>query len=219
MTNNSKVSVFSVDRSQFVREGIEALLASSDDLQYVGGSEGGKGTVDAIKKSSADVVLIDVNTYSPKVVEICYDIAKENPNTKMLCLLTEASRGVVDECMTTGSIGIMVKECSFDELSAAIRKISGGERCYGPKITAVLARNYADQVIYGSKRTNRLTDRDRNVIRMTANGKSVIQISEIIGKSSKTVDAARRNVMIKLDIKSIAELTKFAIKHGLASLD
>ena len=219
MSKKGKVSVFVVDRSQFVREGIEALISSNDDLQYVGGSEGGKSTVEAIKKSSADVVLVDVNTYSPKQVEICYGIAKENPDTKMFCLLTEAARGVVDECMTAGAIGIMVKECSFDELSAAIQKVAGGERCYGPKITAVLARNYADQVIYGSKRTKRLTDRDRNVIRMTANGKSVIQIAEIIGKSSKTVDAARRNVMIKLDIKSIAELTKFAIKHGLASLD
>lgn len=219
MSQKDKISIFVVDRCQFVREGLEALLASSDDTQYVGGADGGKGTVEAIKKSSADVVLVAVNTYSPKQVEICYGITKESPNTKLLCLLTEATRGVVDECMTAGAIGIMVKECSFDELSAAIRKIHGGERCYGPKITAVLARNYADQVIYGSKRTNRLTDRDRNVIRMTANGKSVIQISEIIGKSSKTVDAARRNVMIKLDIKSIAELTKFAIKHGLASLD
>ncbi len=219
MSKKGEISVFIVDRSQFVREGIGSLMADRNDMQYVGGTDGSKGTVEAIKKSSADVVLVDVNTYSPKQVEICHGIAKASQETKMLCLLTEAARGVVDECMTAGATGIMVQECSFDELTAAIRKVHDGERCYGPQITAVLARNYADQVIYGSKKTKRLTDRDRNVIRLTANGKSVIQIAEIIGKSSKTVDAARRNVMIKLDIGSIAELTKFDIKHGLASLD
>ncbi len=219
MSQKSKISVFVVDRSLFVCEGLEALLAGTADMQYAGGADGSKGTLEAIKKSSADVVLVDVNTYSPKQVEICYGIVKDNPEAKLFCLLTEAARGVVDECMTAGATGVMVKESSFADLAAAIRKISGGERYFGPNITAVLARNYADQVIYGSKRTNRLNDRERNIIRMTANGKSVIQIAEIIGKSSKTVDAARRNSMIKLGIGSIAELTKFAIKHGLASLD
>lgn len=219
MSQKDKISVFVVDRCQFVREGVEALLVNRNDIQYVGGADGGKGTVEAIKKSSADVVLVAVNTYSPKEVDICYGIAKKSPNIKMLCLLTGAARGVIDKCINAGTTGILVKESSFDELATAIRNVCGGERYFGPKITAVLARNYADQAVYGSKQTKTLTDRDRNVIRLTANGKSIIRIAEIIGKSSSNIGAIRQQIMSNLGIKSIAELTKFAIKHGLASLD
>lgn len=214
-----KTSVFVVDRCLFSREGLKALLAGIDDIKYVGGADGSKDTLEDIKKSSPDVVLIAVNTYSPKQVGTCYEIVKGNPNTKLFCLLTEAARDVIDECMNAGANGAMVEQCSFEELTGAIRKVSGGEQYFDSNIASVLASNYADQLLYGSKQTEMLTDRERNIVRMTANGKSVIQIAEIIGKKNKTVHAARRMAMFKLGIGSIAELTKFAVKHGLASLD
>ena len=219
MSKKGKISVFVIDRSQFSREGLESLLAGIDDMKYVGGADGSKGTLEAIKKSSPNVVLIAVSTYSPKEVGICYEVVKKNPNTKLLCLLTEASRGVVDECITAGATGILVRESSFDELTRAIRKVSDRERYFGPKITAVLARNYTDQVVHGSKRTKRLTSKEQNVIRLTANGKSIIQIAKIIGSSSSNIGTVRQRIMVKLDITTIAELTKFAIKRGLSSLD
>ena len=219
MSKKGKISVFVIDRSQFSREGIEALLAGNDDMKYVGGSDGSKGTLESLKKSSPDVVLIAVNTYSPKQVGTCYEIVKENPDTKMLCLLTKAVRSVIDECMDAGAMGIMVEECSFEELTEAIRKISGGEQYFGPKIAAILANNYADQMLYGSKQTEMLTDKEQDVIRLTANGKSIAQIANIIGSSLSNIGAVRKRIMVKLNIATIAELTKFAIKHGLASLD
>ena len=219
MLQKNKISVFVVDRCQFVREGVEALLVNCNDMQYIGGTDGDKGAVEAIKESAADIALVEVNTYFPKQVDVCCEIVKENPEIRLVCLLTEAAIDAIDKCITAGATGVLAKECSFDELATAIRKVSSGERYFGPKITAVLALNYADQVIYGSKRVKMLTDWERNIIRLTANGKSIIQIAEIIGKSSSNIGAVRQQIMSKLGIKSIAELTKFAIKRGLASLD
>jgi len=214
------MDILVADDHGVMREGLKVLIDNQPGMKVVSEAEDGRRVVELAKQLSPDMIVMDIAMPNLNGVEATRLILEENPNIRIIALSVHSDKHFVTEMLKAGASGYVLKSCLFDEVLRAIQTVAGGDYYLSPKITDVVVDDYKYYMATLNKSSEiRLTTRERQVIQLLTEGKSTKQIALSLHVSPKTVDANRREVMNKLGIFSVAELTKYAIKEGLTSVE
>ena len=214
------MKVLIVDDHGIVRQGLRALIRKRSDVEVVGKAEDGKAAIDLASKLAPDVVIMDVTMPNLNGADATRAITRKNPNTKVIALSMHADETIVREMFKAGACGYVLKSYLFDELDKSLEAIKKGKHYMSPHIAVLIREDYAaskTKDTVGSRKS--LSERERQVLQLVAEGKSIKEISLQLHLSPKTTDAHRRRLMTKLGAASVADLIKYAIRKGLTSLD
>ncbi len=215
-----KKRILLADDHQIVREGLRSLFAKEEDLEVVAEAENGRKAVRLALDLAPDIVVMDVAMPDLNGIEATRQILTKLPSTKVLALSIHSNKRFVVEVLKAGASGYLLKDCAFEELVHAIRAVLANQSYLSPEITGAVI----DDVVRGAPVSDdaaslRLSNREREVLQLLAEGKSAREIAQSLHVSVKTIDTHRRHIMKKLNLHSVAELTKYAIREGLTSID
>jgi len=208
------------DDEGILRQGLSALIREQPDMEVVGEAQDGWEAVALAKKLKPDAVVMDISMPNLNGVDATRQILAENPNIKVVALSMHPDRHYVTEILKAGALAYVLKSYFVDELIKALHAAAAGEHYLSPQITDVLVDEIVNKTSANDRNgLGRLTDRQRQVLQLTAEGLSTKQIAMRLCISPKTADANRREIMNQLGIFSVAELTKYAIREGLTSAE
>jgi len=213
----AKIRVLVVDDHAILRDGIHALLALHDDIEVVGEATEGRDAIDKVCQFLPDVVLMDIAMPLMDGIEATRRIHKENPKVKVLILTQHDNREYILSSVKAGAAGCVPKRAVASELVSAIRVVHQGDSFLYPSVARVLIGDYLQQVEQDPY--ERLTNREREVLKLVAEGRTSQEIADLLCVSVKTVLGHRTKIMEKLDIHNRTELVKYAIRKGLISVD
>jgi DNA-binding NarL/FixJ family response regulator len=211
------IRILITDDHRIFRLGLRALLEQEPDLEVVGEAGNGEEAVRQVQKLRPDVVVMDVAMPVMNGVEAANHIMSISPETKILALSMFSDRRYVLNMFQAGASGYLLKDCAYEELLQAIRCVMAGKTYLPPDIAKIFVQGYQKGAISSNAAFSLLTSREREVLKLIAEGKSNAEIAVSLFISEKTVNSHRVNIMTKLEVYSIAELTKFALREGLTS--
>src|SRR5262245_27007154 len=212
-----KIGILLVDDHTVVRQGLRALLKSEEDIEVVGEAENGRQAVMAARKTSPDVVVMDIAMPLLNGLEATRQILKAQPNAKVLVLTSYGDDECVEQLMQAGAAGYLIKQTAANDLLKAIREVQRGNAFFSPAIAKRLRDQCRDAFTNGrtTKKPGELTTREAEVLQLIAEGFSNKQIAGELTISIKTVEKHRQQVMNKLGIHDVAGLTRYAISKGM----
>ena len=202
-----------VDDHAIVRESLRTVLEREPDIEVVGEAGDGVAALERVRELSPDLVLTDITMSGLDGIELARRIASERPEVKVLALSTHLDRRFVVQMLEAGALGYVNKAAGRDEVLQGIRAVAAGNRYLCQECAAMLVKSPADN---GTQA--KLGRREIEVLKMIARGETSTAIAESLYIAPGTVEVHRRNIMRKLDLHKIAELTQYAIREGLISL-
>ena len=215
-----KTTIVLVDDHTIIRKGLRALLAAQPDMEVVGEASNGLEAVRVCRELSPRVVIMDVAMPHLNGMDATRQIIGDRPDTRVIALSMHSDNQFIEGMLKAGACGYLIKDCMLEDLAQAIQAVLLGQTYLSPKIAGKVVRGYLSGLA-GEKETiqRELTHREREILQMIAEGSPTRRIAERLNVSAKTVETHRRNIMEKLDVHSIAELTKYAIRTGLTGLE
>ncbi len=214
-----KIKTLLAFKQKIMREGIRTLLEKYDDFEVVAEAGNGESTVVLTGEHKPDVVIMDVALPGLDGIETTRRIIDKAPGTKVIALTMNLEKCSVVEMLKAGTSGYVLMESAFDELVGAIHEVvSGSTYLSAPVIKMVLGEYVHKQLSEKVTIFSILTTREREVLKLVAEGRSTAQIATDINISVKTVDTHRQHIMDKLNIRGIADLTRYAIHEGISPL-
>lgn len=215
-----KIKVLIVDDHTLVRDGIRALLALVADINVVGEAANGKEALEKVKKLAPDVVLMDLAMPIMSGLEATRRIRKRFPGTKVLALTQYEDREYIVPTIEAGARGFVSKTAAFSELASAIQAVYQGGSFLSPMAAAAVVEECQQKVtIEGEKDPyQNLTDREREMLKLVAEGYTAKEIADMLVISLRTVETHKTNLMKKLNIHNKADLIRFAIRKGIITI-
>lgn len=214
-----KLKILLVDDHVILREGLRALLEKDPKLTVAGEAGNGAEAVRLAAELQPDLVIMDLTMPVMSGIDATREIIAKHPQIKVLALSMENDRTFVVEVLKSGATGYLLKDTAFAELLEAVMTVGRGETYLPRMITTLLVKEFLQCIpeevspVYET-----LSSREREILQLIAAGKSTKEIAHHLEVSIKTVDNQRYGIMQKLQLFSIAELTKFAVRHGLSNL-
>jgi two-component system response regulator NreC len=213
------IKIILADDHQIVRQGLRTLLAAEPDMQVVAEADNGRTTLKLVQELSPQVVIMDISMPDLNGIEATRQILSQSPEVKVIALSMHSDSLFVLNMLKSGASGYLLKDCALEELVKAIRIVVRQKTYLSPGVSDILIKDLASNWSAGtSSAFSVLTTREREVLQLMAEGKNTNQIADDLCVSVKTVEAHRKQIMNKLNIHSVAELTKYAIRQGLTSL-
>ncbi|MDY0354833.1 MAG: response regulator transcription factor [Sedimentisphaerales bacterium] len=214
------IRIVLADDHAIVRQGLSRAIQQEDDIEVVGQTSRGGDAVELVRTLRPDILITDISMPDLNGVEATRRIIGESPEMKVIALSMHSSRQFVIEMFRAGARGYLLKDCEYDELVTAIRTVAAGRTYVSPSIGDVIVEDLLGGAAAGAPSTSSvLTQREREVLQLMAEGRTTRQIALQLHISPKTVEAHRLRIMNKLDIDNVAQLTKYAIQEGLTSPD
>jgi len=214
------IKILIADDHKIMRDGLSSLLKKQPDMEVVGEAENGRTAVREAIALSPDVVIMDASMPELNGIDATHQILSHRPDTKILALSMYYDKQYVTNMLKAGASGYLIKDCAFDQLIQAIRTVVANHMYLSPKITAIVVGDYLNQVSQISKpQSSSLLPRERELLQLIAEGKTTKEIAERFFVSVKTIETHRRKIMKKLEVESVAELTKIAVQQGLTSIE
>ena len=214
-----QLNVMIADDHQIVRQGLRALLEREPDLRIAAEVNNGREALAAAESQPIDLAIMDVSMPGLNGIEATRKLLATTPRMKVIGLSMHTDRRFVSEMLKAGAAGFVSKDSAFEELVQAIRTVQSGQVYLSPSAAGVVVDDYVRQSGQPEASAfSSLTTREREVLQLMAEGRSTKQIAMDLGVSTKTVETHRRQIMEKLDLYSVAELTKYAIREGLTTL-
>ena len=214
------IRILLADDHKITRQGLRSLLEKQQDMEVVAEAENGRTAVRLAAEMAPDVVIMDLTMPDLNGVEATRQILDKSPDIKIIALSMHSDSLFVTEMLKSGAAGYLLKDCAFEELAKAIRTVIDGKTYLSPSISGVVVEDYIHRLSKTDfSSSDILSDREREVLQLMAEGNSTKQIALKLHISVKTVETHRRQIMSKLDIHTVAELTKYAIRKGLTSLE
>nr|HID59598.1 response regulator transcription factor [Desulfobacterales bacterium] len=215
-----KIRILLADDHKIMREGLRSLLEKESDLEVVAEAENGRRAVQLTLKFKPHIVIMDISMPDLNGIEATRQIIGELPDVKIICLSMHSDRRFVAGILKAGASGYLLKDCAFEELVYAVRTVVANRTYLSPAIADIVVEDYLRQLSRpDSSVSSVLTPREREVLQLLAEGWSTKQIASHLHVSFKTIETHRRQIMDKLGVHSIAELTKYAVREGLTSLE
>jgi DNA-binding NarL/FixJ family response regulator len=214
------IRIILADDHQIVRHGLRSLLALEPDMKIVAEADNGRTTLKLVQDFKPDVVIMDISMPELNGIEATRQIRATLPEVRVIALSMHSDSLFILNMLKAGASGYLLKDCALEELVKAIRTVVGQKTYLSPGISDIVIKDF----ISGWPRTEStafsvLTVREREVLQLMAEGRNTNQIAETLCVSIKTVEAHRKTVMNKLGVHSVAELTKYAIRQGLTTLE
>jgi len=214
------IRILLADDHAIIRQGLHSLLEKEPDVEVVGEAEDGRKALELVRELAPDIVIMDITMPNLNGIEATYEITHEFPKVKVIALSIHSDRRFVANMLKAGASGYILKECLFDEFVEAIRTVVAGNIYLSSRVAGTVVDDYVKRLLTVTNSwLAMLTEREREVLQLLAEGKSTKQIALELHVSTKTIEANRRQIMDKLDIHSVAELTKYAVREGLTSLE
>lgn len=211
------ITVFIADDHPVMREGLTHLLHAHADIRVVGVAANGRNAVWQVAQLHPDVLIADIAMPEMNGIEATRQIRERWPETRVVILSMHSTPDYIFDALEAGARAYLLKENAAGEIVNAVRAVHAGERYLCKKIADVLAEQVARRS--GPNPLGRLSQREREILQLLAEGRSSAEIAGRLSLSSKTVDTYRSRLMHKLQIHDVAGLVKFAIQHGLTTLD
>jgi two-component system response regulator NreC len=214
---NKKQRILIAEDHALLREGLRALLSSDPDLEVVGEASDGRAAVKLTGALSPDLVLMDLSMPGTDGTEAIIEIKKRYPATRMLVLTVHKTEEYIRNTLQAGADGYLLKDATYTELLIGVRSVLSGKTYLSPDVSAQVVSGYLSGKPDGktSSAWDTLTHREREVLKLIAEGRTNKYIADYICVSVKTVEKHRSNLMKKLDLHNAAGLTAFAIEKGL----
>jgi two-component system response regulator NreC len=214
------IRILLADDHKVLREGLRALLQRAEDMEIVAEAGDGRSTVALARELSPDLVVMDIGMGNVNGIDATREIAAICPGVKILALSMHGDEQFVTGMFAAGASGYLIKDCAAEELSLAIRTIVAGGTYLSPPISRVLVKEYVGRPSRGDLwASSVLTGKEREILQLLAEGKTSRQIASCLGMNVRTIEGHRRGIMRKLDIHTTAELTKYALRMGITSLE
>lgn len=217
----SKVKFIIVEDNQLFREGLKSLMAANTDYEFIGEAQDGLEAVQLVREKQPDFVLLDISMPKLNGISVIKEIKRMYPDIIVLALTIHESDEFVLQAFDAGANGYCAKDSSLQELQIAVQTVLEGKTYISPRVADKVMNGYLES----SKKLKRKTDwdtitqREREVLKLVAEGYKNRQIAEMLHISVKTVEKHRANIMKKLDLHSASELTAYAIEKKLVTRD
>lgn len=216
----STVTVLLADDHKIMRAGLRSILEKSAKVSVIAEAEDGRQAVKLANQLQPNLVIMDISMPKLNGIEATRQIMADLPDTKIIALSMHSDKRFLVEMYQAGAVGYLLKDCAAEELEQAIKTVAGNKRYLSPEIAGVLLEDYMDR--FQSKPADTplaLSNREREVLQLIAEGWSTKNIAEHLYISIKTAETHRRKIMKKLDLHSVADLTKYAVREGLTTLN
>ena len=208
------------DDHKIIRDGLRSLLGKEEDMVVVAEAENGRKALQLTRKLSPDVIIMDVSMPDLNGIDATRQIIGEQPGIKIVALSMHSEKQFVEGMLKAGVSGYLLKDTAFEELIKAIRVVCAGKKYLSPDVTDIVLHEFISPTITTDDQpATALTIREREVLQLIAEGRTTREIARKLNISVKTVETHRKNIMDKLGLHTVAELTKFAIREGITSLE
>jgi two-component system response regulator NreC len=197
------------------RSGLKALIEKEEDLAVVGETGNSFDTLRWFTEHEADVLVLDINMPGPPTSEVAREVAANHPKTAVLVLTIHSEEYYLREFLNLGVKGFMVKTSTGNEFIEAIRMVHKGKTYVDPSMSKYLVSNYVGKPLKSGGRLDVLTKREQEVCTYLATGHTNAEVAEALSISKRTVETHRASIMTKLELKTRAELVRFAMENGL----
>lgn len=214
------ITILIADDHKIVREGLRQLVEKQSDFKVVGEADNGIAAVKKAKELSPDVIIMDIGMPDLNGIEATRQIKAEFPNIKIIALTMHTDPQFAAEMLRAGASSYLLKDSSRDELTHAIQASLANKTYLSTAIAEELITRSLTHIPRESfSAFSILTQREREVLQLIAEGKSVKEIADLLYLSIKTIETHRQRIMDKLNLHSVAKLTKYAIREGLTSIE
>lgn len=219
-SSNGRINVMVVDDHSVVREGIKMVLSTDPELRVVGVASSGEEAVAEVHELAPNVVVMDIAMPGLSGFEATRMIREQNPDVKVLALTVHDSEAYVFQMLQAGAVGYVLKRASSEDVIQAVKAAHRGEAILHPSVAKMLITDYLTRVEHGDESSyDTLSDREREILKLIAEGKTNKEIAQMLYLAVKTVQAHRANLMRKLGMHDRTELVKYAIRKGIIGLD
>lgn len=215
------IRVFIADDHAIVRDGLISLLQSESDITVIGNAANGRDAVREVDRLKPDVIVMDISMPELNGIEAAEQIREQDNGARVIFLSMYSTSEHVFRALQTGAKGYLLKESAGTELVKAIHVVMNGNRYLSQKITDSVVNDYirGHESVRGKGPLEMLSPREREILQLVAEGRSSAEISKSLFLSVKTIETYRSRLMTKLEIRDIPSLVKFAIQHGMISLE
>ncbi len=216
---SAKIRIVIADDHAILREGIRALLQLQPDIEVVGEASNGTEAIEAVGRLDPDVVLMDIAMPGLGGIEAALELKKQGRRAKILILSQYEDREYVRRLLKAGVAGYVLKKSAGAELANAVRAVHRGGLVLDPEVARTAMEEANPATPGAADPYDALTDREKQVLKLVAEGKSNKEVAEVLGISVKTAMSHREHVMEKLGVHNRTELVRFAIKRGVIRVD
>jgi DNA-binding NarL/FixJ family response regulator len=208
------------DDHKILRDGLRSLLESKLGMEVVAEAGDGRTAILLIKKHNPQIAIMDITMPDINGIEATRQICEESPGTKVIALSMHSDKRFVAQMLAAGAMGYLLKDCAFEELERAIKTVLANNTYVSPGIAGVLVKDYVDRLDSNNlSGSGELTPQERKVLKAIAEGKNTKEVAFLLDISVKTVETHRQHLMEKLNLHTTAQLTKYAIREGLTTVE
>ncbi len=215
----NRIRVLLAEDHTIVRKGLRSLLDDETEIEVVGEAEDGQQAIELVQRLQPDVVLMDITMPVLSGLEATRQIKKLLPQVKVVVLTVHSTEEYIFQILRAGASGYVVKQAAVSELVQAIQTVYRGNPFLSPSISRQVVEEYGRRAEAMEDKYDRLTDREREVLQLIAEGRINREIAQLLHVTVKTVEAHRAHVMDKLGLHTTAELTRYALRKGMISPD
>lgn len=213
------IKIILADDHQLIRQGLQSLLEKEFGMQVIGQASDGETAVRLAGELLPDIIIMDISMPGLDGIEAASRIKKQFPSIKIIALSMHTNKLFVTDMFEAGASGYLLKECAAAELVTAINSVLENNIYISPRIANVVINGSLKNPIVNQNSAVILTEKECQVLRLLASGKTTKQISAMFNKSVQSIDGCRRQIMDKLGIDNLAQLIKYAIREGLTPLE
>ena len=211
------VKILIADDHKIMRDGLRTLLEKEKGLDVIAEAQNGRETIRLAEQLKPDIIIMDISMDDLNGIDATRSILARKPAPRIIALSMHNDKRFVAGMFEAGALGYLLKDCAYDELLQAIRQVMSGRTYLCSMISGVVVRDYIQRM--RKNEPSLLSQREKEILQLLAEGSTTKRIADQLQVSVKTVETHRQHIMEKLNIFSIAELTKYAIKEGITSLE
>ena len=213
------IRILLVDDHKIVRDGLRTLIEKEPGMEVVGEARNGREGLKLTRKLLPDVTIMDITMPDMNGIDATRSILEEHPEIKVIALSMHSDRRLVSGMLEAGASGYLLKDSAFEELARAVHAVMAHQTYLSPSITDIVIKRFIGKSTSVERSVfTDLTKREREVLQLLVEGMSTKEVASSLNVSVKTIETHRANIMDKLDIHSISELVKYAIREGLTSI-
>lgn len=213
------IKILIADDHQLFREGLINLLTDSSEIEVIAQADNGKETIKKARKFNPDIVIMDIGMPVMNGVEATEILKKELPDIKVIAISMYSDKHFIKGMLEAGASGYLLKNCTYDQLIEAINAVYSGKKYLSDKITEVIIHDYLGKEENIPDNDPKLSERESEILKLFAEGKTSREISELLFISVKTVGTHKQHILEKLELKTTTDMVKYALKKGIISLE